>query len=281
MARPFSIALGQMVAEETRKASISKAVDFVGRAAGQGADLIIFPEIGMCQFFPQFRADYRWFDDAEPIPGGDTCESMQEAAAKHHIAVVVSIYEVAIEGVYYDSAAVIDRDGKLLGTQRMMHIAEEPLYNEKFYYKPGNTCEYPSFLVGGNVRVGVAICQDAFFPEQIRLLTLHGAELIVVPTAVSCETDPILLASQSGAVLNQVFFATANRAGTEGGLTFTGQSHVADPTGKIVALSEEKGDHVLVVPVDIDLVRDVRRRQNYWLRDRRPETYGDLTKLLF
>lgn len=281
MARPFTIALGQFVAEKTRKASIAKAVDFVGQAAEQGADLIIFPEIGMCQFIPQFRADCRWFDEAEPIPGGETCQAMQEAAAKHHIAVVVSIYEVAIEGVYYDSAAVIDKDGKLLGTQRMMHIAEEPLYNEKFYYKPGNTADYPTFPIGGNVRLGVAICQDAFFPEQIRLLTLHGAELIAVPTAVSCETDPILIASQSGAVFNQVFFALSNRAGTEGEMSFIGKSHVADPTGNLVAISEEKGDHLLLVPVDMDMVRDVRRRQNYWLRDRRPETYGDLARLIF
>ena len=219
--------------------------------------------------------------EAEQIPGGVTCEAMQKVASDHKIGVVVSIYEVAIAGVYYDSAAIIDKGGELLGVQRMMHIAEEPLYNEKFYYKPGNTDNYPAFLIGGNVKIGVAICQDQFFPEHIRLLTLHGAELIAVPTAISAETDPMLLASQSAAVLNQVFFAGVNRVGTEGEMTFIGKSHVVDAAGNIVDISKETKDHLLVVPVDIDFVGEVRRRQNYWLRDRRPETYGDLAKPLF
>ena len=281
MSRPFSIALGQIAAEQTKKVTIDKAVEFVSRAADQGADLIVFPEIGMTQFFPQFPADSKWFEEAEPIPSGTTCDAMQEIASKHNIAIVVSIYEVAIDGVYYDSAAVIDKSGELLGVQRMMHIAEEPLYNEKFYYKPGNTDNYPVFLIGGSVKLGVAVCQDQFFPEHIRLLTLHGAEIIVVPTAISAESDPMLLASQSAAVLNQVFFAGANRVGKEGEMTFIGRSHVVDPAGDLVAISEEKKDHLLVVPVDMDFVGEVRRRQNYWLRDRRPETYGDLVKPLF
>lgn len=281
MSRPFTIALGQIAAEPTKPATIDKAVAFIGQAAGQGANLIVFPEIGMTKFFPQFRAEANWFEEAEPIPGGTTCNTLQEAAAKHKMAIVVSIYEVAIDGVYYDSAAIIDQSGELLGVQRMMHIAEEPLYNEKFYYKPGNTTDYPVFSIGGSVKLGVAICQDQFFPEHIRLLTLHGAEIIAVPTAIAAESDPMLLASQSAAALNQVFFAGTNRVGTEDELTFIGKSHVVDPTGNIVAISEEKKDHLLVVPVDMDLVGEVRRRQNYWLRDRRPETYGDLTKPLF
>lgn len=281
MSRPFSIALGQIAALQTKKATIDKAIEFVSRAADQGANMIVFPEIGMTQFFPQFRADSKWFEEAEPIPGGITCDVMQEVAFKHKIAIVVSIYEVAIDGVYYDSAAVIDKSGELLGVQRMMHIAEEGLYNEKFYYKPGNTDSYPVFLIGGSVKLGVAICQDQFFPEHIRLLTLHGAEIIVVPSAISTESDPMLLASQSAAALNQVFFACANRVGKERKMTFIGKSHVVDPLGNIVEISKEKKDHLLVVPVDMNFVGEVRRRQNYWLRDRRPETYGDLAKPLF
>jgi len=281
MSRPFTIALGQIAAEQTKKATIDKAGEFLSRAADQGADLIVFPEIGMTQFFPQFRADPKWFEEAEPIPGGATCDAMQEFASKHKIAIVVSIYEEAIAGVYYDSAAVIDKSGELLGVQRMMHIAEEGLYNEKFYYKPGNTDNYPVFLIDGNVKLGVAICQDMFFPEHIRLLTLHGAEIIATPNAISDDTDPMVLTAQSAGALNQVFYACANRAGTEAEMTFIGKSLVVDPVGNIVDISDNNKDHLLVVPVDMDFVGEVRRRQNYWIRDRRPETYGDLVKPLF
>jgi N-carbamoylputrescine amidase len=279
MARPFTIALGQLAAEDTKQATIEKAVGFVAKAADQGADLIAFPEIGMTKFFPQFRADSKWFEEAEPIPGGATCDALQGVASERGIAIVVSIYECAIDGVYYDSAAIIGKKGELVGLQRMMHIAEEPLYNEKFYYKPGNS-DYPVFDVG-YAKVGVAICQDQFFPEHIRLLTLHGAELVVVPTAVSAVEDPMMIASQSGAALNQVFFAGVNRVGHEGEMTFIGNSHVVDPVGSVVKMAETKTDELVIVPVDLDMVRDVRRRQNYWIRDRRPETYGDLTRLVF
>jgi beta-ureidopropionase len=277
--RPFSIALGQMAAEQTKQQTIRKAAELVAEAADQGADLIAFPEIGMTRFFPQFRADSSWFEQAESIPGGATCRALQEVAAARGIAVVVSIYECAMDGVYYDSAAVIGKAGELVGVQRMMHIAEEPLYNEKFYYKPGNS-EYPVFHVAG-ARVGVAICQDQFFPEHIRLLMLHGAELVVVPTAICSETDPMMIASQSGAALNQLFFAGVNRVGTEGEMTFIGKSHVVDPLGNVVKMSQSATDDLVLAQVDLDFVTEVRRRQNYWVRDRRPETYGDLTRLLF
>ena len=122
MSHPFSIALGQIAAEQTKKGTINKAVEFVSRAADQGADLIVFPEIGMTQFFPQFQADSKWFEEAEPIPGGTTCDAMQEVASKHKIAIVVSIYEVAIAGVSYNSAAVIDSSGDLSGFQRLISI---------------------------------------------------------------------------------------------------------------------------------------------------------------
>jgi predicted amidohydrolase len=110
---------------------------------------------------------------------------------------------------------------------------------------------------------------------------LHGAELVVVPTAISSETDPMLIASQSGAALNQVFFAGVNRVGTEGEMTFIGKSHVVDPLGNVVKMSQSATDDLVLAQVDLDFVTEVRRRQNYWVRDRRPETYGDLTRLLF
>lgn len=279
MTRKFTIALGQIAALGSRAETVEKAVRMTSDAADQGADIIAFPEIAMTPFFPQYRAESRWFAESELIPGGLTCTKLQEVAARRGIAIVVSIYERAIEGVYYDTAAVIGKSGELLGTQRMMHIAEEPLYNEKFYYKPGNS-DYPVFDVGG-IQVGVAVCQDQFFPEQIRILALHGAEVIMVPTAISAESDPMLLASQSGAALNQVFFAGVNRVGTEGEMTFIGKSHVIDPLGDVQAISDKRDDHLLVHQIDVDFLTEVRRRQNFWFRDRRPETYGDLVKPLF
>lgn len=279
MSRPFVVALAQISAEQEKTQTIAKAVRLIHSAGEQGADLVVFPEIGMTQFFPQFRADPSWFEVAEAIPGGPTSEAVSAAAAEANVAVVVSIFECAIDGVYYDTAAVFNRDGSLSGVQRMMHIAEEPGYNEKFYYKPGNSA-YPVFEVAG-AKVGVAVCQDQFFPEHIRLLTLHGAEIIAVPTAIAAESDPMLLASRSGAALNQVFFAGSNRVGTESELTFIGKSHVVDPTGEIVAISTSKEDDLLIVPIDLAAVREVRQRQNYWIRDRRPETYSDLVNLVF
>lgn len=279
MSRPFTIALGQLAAAESKDLTLKKAVDMIAAAGKAGADLIIFPEVGMTKFFPQMRADASWFDEAELIPDGITSQTLAEAARESNVAVIASIYECAIPGVYYDSAAVFDKDGSYVGTQRMMHIAEEPNYNEKFYYKPGNS-DYPVFEVAG-AKVGIAICQDQFFPEHLRLLTLHGAEVIAVPTAISCETDPMLLASRSGAALNQVFFAGANRVGTEGELTFIGQSHVVDPAGEIVSMANTAEDEVVLASIDLDEVRQMRQRQNYWLRDRRPETYGELSQPLF
>lgn len=279
MTRSFTIALGQIAAAETKQETIAKAVAMIEKAGERGADLIVFPEIGMTQFFPQFRADPAWFNEAENIPDGLTSRELSDAARRAGVAVVASIYECAIPGVYYDSAAIFGKDGSFVGIQRMMHVAEEANYNEKFYYKPGNS-NYPVFEVAG-ARVGVAICQDQFFPEHLRLLTLHGAELIVVPTAIACETDPMLLASRSGAALNQVFFAGVNRVGTESELTFIGQSHVVDPVGEVVNMAKTAEDELVLTTIDLSDVAAVRQRQNYWLRDRRPETYGELAQAVF
>jgi N-carbamoylputrescine amidase len=276
MARSFTIALGQIAADETKEATLAKAVSFAERAADSGADIIVFPEVGMTKFFPQFRADPRWFEQAEPIPGGPTCDALQDVASRRGIAVVVSLLEHAGMDTYYDTAAVIGKKGELLGIQRMMHIAEEENYNEKYYYKPGNS-NYPVFDVGG-VRIGIAVCQDQFFPEHIRLLALHGAEVVLVPTAISAESDPMLLASRSGAALNHVFFAGVNRVGTEVAMTFVGNSHVVDPLGEVIKTAETKADELVVCQIDVDRVKEVRSTQNFWFRDRRPETYGDLTK---
>lgn len=276
MSRKFIIALAQMSAEENKIASLQKAVKMMKDAHAEDADLIVFPEVCMTKFFPQYRADSSWFEQAELIPGGVTCETLQKAAADNGLGVVVSLLERTISSKCYDTAAVIDKDGKLLGVQRMMHVAEEENYNEKFYYAPGDS-NYPVFQIG-SARVGVAVCQDQFYPEHIRLLNLHGAELIVVPTTIAAETDPMLLASRSGAVLNHVFFAGANRVGTEGAMTFIGQSHVVDPQGNVMKMAKTKGDELVVQEIDLDRVQYVRTHQNFWLRDRRPETYGDLAK---
>lgn len=276
MTRKFTIALAQMAALETKDETIQKALTYAQNAADSGADIIVYPEVGMTKFFPQFRADPKWFEEGEPIPGGPTCDALQTIAAERSIAVVASLLEYVEPDTYYDTAAVIGKSGDLLGIQRMMHIAEEENYNEKFYYKPGNS-NYPVFDVNG-VRVGVAVCQDQFFPEHIRLLALHGAELIVVPTAISAESDPMLLASRSGAALNHVFFAGVNRVGTEVAMTFIGKSHVVDPFGEVVTIAETKRDELVTCEIDVDLVRQVRSTQNFWFRDRRPETYGDLVK---
>ncbi len=270
------IALAQISASEDPERNMEKALRMLDEAARREADIIAYPEVGLNIFFPKYRADPKYFELAEQIPGPTTAR-LQQKASETGVAVVVSLLEREMEGVYYDSAAVIDNDGALLGVQRMMHIAEEPNYNEKFYYKPGNS-DYPVFKTR-KARVGVAICQDLFFPEMPRILALKGAEVILVPTAVSAETDPLFIASQAAAALNQVFVGVANRVGREENMTFIGNSHAVNPNGEIIARSQQKSDDLVVADLDIDYLRNIRRTQNYWFRDRRPETYTLLTKL--
>jgi len=242
------------------------------QAAQQGADVVVFPEMSVLEFFPRIPHRYEFFDLAEPIPG-PTLLWFQELAARHGIAVVYNHYERSPEHVCFDCSVVVDREGNYVGRQRMMHLAEEPGYNEKFYYAPGQD-DYHVFHLNGWC-FGVAICYDRHFPEVFRSFILKGAEAVLVPTALAA-TEPFAevyeLEMRAASVTHGVYIAIANRAGTEEPLTFLGKSMVIDPLSNVVATLDDRPDQVLVAELEKTAV--TRARILYpFLRDRRPETY--------
>jgi beta-ureidopropionase len=270
----MKVACAQFRHEGDREASLGKAMEWMRRAADQGADLIVFPELAFDFFFPQVRADAQYFDWAEPIPG-PTTERFQAAAAEHGMVTVINVFERAAPGRYYDASPVIDADGTLLGVSRMLHIAEEPGYNEKFYYWPGNS-GWPVFETEVG-RVGVAICYDRHYPEHFRRLALSGAELVAVPTATSMSEqafkDVWEIEIQAAAVANQIFVAVANRAGLDRELQFFGESFVASPTGQVISRAASDEEELLITEIDLGAIEAARRHVPF-LRDLRYDLYG-------
>jgi N-carbamoylputrescine amidase len=271
----IKIALAQVSASDSREENIRNALVLMEQAKKEGASLICFPEMAFDPFFPLVRADKRYFALAEPIPG-PMVERFQEKAKELELVTVINMYERAAPGEYYDCSPVINVDGSLMGISRMMHIAELPNYNEKFYYWEGNT-GFPVFDTGV-AKVGIAICYDRHFPEQMRALTLNGAEIILVPTATSTLALKHIweMEMQAAAVANQVFVAVVNRVGIEGPVMFFGRSFVTNPTGEVVARAEDGKEELLVTELDLDLIEQARQVLPF-LRDRRPEAYKTMS----
>ena len=269
------IALAQVSASESREDNIRNAFVLMEQAKKEGASLICFPEMAFDRFFPRVRADKRYFSLAEPIPG-PMVERFQKKAKKLELVTVINMYEHAGPGEYYDCSPVIGADGALSGISRMMHIAEVPNYNERVYYWEGNT-GFPVFDTDV-AKVGIAICYDRHFPEQMRALTLNGAEIILVPTATSTLALKHIweMEMQAAAVANQVFIAIVNRIGIEGEMMFFGKSFVTNPTGEVIARAEEGKEELLVAELDLDLIEQARQVLPF-LRDRRPEAYKTLS----
>lgn len=268
----MKVALAQLAASEDREANRVAALAAIERAARAGAALIVFPEMGFDRFFPQYRADPQFFDWAEPIPG-PTVVRLQSAARRHRIAIVANIFERAAPGEYYDASPVIDADGRLLGAARMAHIAEAPCFNEKFYYRPGDG-EFSVYPTAAG-RLGVAICYDRHYPEQLRILALRGCEILVVPlAAVSREQWPIFEAEmQVASFQNQIWSIVVNRVGREDAMEFVGRSFVTDPYGRVVARAADGVADLLLVDVEPRII-DAARRMIPHFRDRRPELYA-------
>ena len=223
--------------------------------------------------------DSRWYAAAESIPDGPTTQLMCEHARKHGMVIVVPIYEEAMTGVYYNTAAVIDADGTYLGKYRKSHIPQVAGFYEKFFFKPGNS-GWPVFDTAF-CKLGVYICYDRHFPEGWRALALNGAQYIVNPSATVAGLSQYLwkLEQPAAAVANGVFISAVNRPGVEAPWDigrFYGTSYVVDPRGRIPVDASEDRDELVVA--DLDMVREVR---DLWqlFRDRRPETYGDLTEI--
>jgi N-carbamoylputrescine amidase len=273
-------------------ANLGKALELAGRAADRGARIICTQELFLSRYFCQSE-DHGNFALAEPIPG-PTTEAFRQFAADREAVVIVSLFEKRASGIYHNSAAVIDADGALLGVYRKMHVPDDPLYHEKFYFTPGDT----GFRVWQTRygKLAVLICWDQWYPEAARLAALQGAEIILYPTAIGWhpgekaslgaeQHDAWEVIQRSHAVANGCPVAVCNRIGRErlpgagegGGIEFWGQSFVAGTGGRILAKASADREEVLVVPVDLGAV-DATRTHWPFLRDRRIDAYGDLTK---
>jgi beta-ureidopropionase len=271
----------QAKANMSKEEAVDKHIELIGKAAAEGAKVTCLQEIFHGPYFCA-EQDPKWYATAEPVDG-PTVTRMREAAREHNMVLVVPWYEEAQVGVYYNSAAVIESDGTVLGTYRKTHIPHVgPCFWEKFYFKPGNL-GYPVFDTSVG-KVALIICYDRHFPEVAREVGLKGAELVFNPSATVESLSRYLweLEQPAHAVANGYWIAAINRVGVEEPLNsakFYGSSYFCDPRGQIVARASDTEDEVLVCDVDLDQNREVRNTWQF-LRDRRPETYGELTELL-
>lgn len=266
---------------EVKQAMIDKHVKLVEEAAAKGVQILCLQEIF---YGPYFCAEQtvKWYDTAEQIPEGPTTQLFSQLAKKHKMVIVLPIYEEDLAGVYYNTAAVIDADGTYLGKYRKNHIPHcAPGFWEKFYFKPGNL-GYPTFKTQYGT-VGVYICYDRHFPEGARLLAMNGAEIIFNPSATVAGLSEYLwkLEQPAHAVANQVFVGAINRVGTEEPWNigeFYGQSYFANPKGEFLAFGSRDQDEIVTADLDFDQIREVRNTWQF-IRDRRPETYGDMVRI--
>lgn len=265
---------------EHAAAMIEAHLPFIEKAAKQGVKMLCFQEIFTGPYFCPSQ-DVKWYGLAEKIPEGPTTKLMQDLAKKYNMVIVVPIYEVEMTGVYYNTAAVIDADGKYLGKYRKTHIPQVAGFWEKFFFKPGNL-GYPVFETAYG-KVGVYICYDRHFPEGARALGLNGAEVVFNPSATVAGLSQYLweIEQPAHAVANGYFVGAINRVGKEGPWNigeFYGSSYFVSPRGKIIAQASKTENELVVTDLNFDEIREVRDLWQFY-RDRRPEAYGDLVKL--
>jgi N-carbamoylputrescine amidase len=284
---PFTIGIIQDAATNDVAANVERGVAQVREAAARGAKIICLKELFNAPYFCKSQQNER-FDLAEPIPG-PTTNRMQALAKELAIVLVVPMFERQAAGVYRNSAAIIDADGRLLGTYRKMHIPDDPLYNEKFYFTPGDSGGFRVWKTR-YATIGVLICWDQWFPEAARITALMGAEVLFYPTAIgwhpfekaewgATQVDSWRTIQRAHAIANAVYVAAPNRVGHEDepgtdGLTFFGNSFVADPSGRVIACAGEE-EAVLVATCDPAEIEATRRNWPF-LRDRRIDAYGPI-----
>ena len=264
--------------ETIRNANLEKTIGYIEQAAREGVQVLCMQEIFTAPYFCA-EQNPRWYDSVEAIPDGPTTRLMQELARRHRMVIVVPIYEEDGAGIYYNTAAVIDADGRYLGKYRKHHIPHcLPGFWEKFYFRPGNL-GYPVFDTA-YAKVGVYICYDRHFPEGARALGLNGAEIVFNPSATVAGLSEYLwkLEQPAHAVANQFFVGAINRVGTEAPWNigeFYGQSYFCNPRGQIVAEASRDRDELVTAVLDLDQIREVRKVWQFY-RDRRPDSYDTL-----
>ncbi|NJK92744.1 MAG: carbon-nitrogen hydrolase [Blastochloris sp.] len=278
------VGLIQFACESDPQRNLDKAVARCREAAAQGAQILCLQELFRTEYFCRTE-EFELFDLAETIPGPST-EALAQVARECGVVIVASLFEKRAKGLYHNTAAVLDADGSLLGIYRKMHIPEDPAFFEKFYFTPGDL-GFKTFKTRyGNI--GVLVCWDQWYPEAARLTALQGADILFYPTAIGwaheekpevkkCQADAWQTIQRSHAIANGVFVASVNRVGSEGHLDFWGGSFVCDPFGEILKLGSQDKEEILVVPCDFNEV-DVTRRHWPFVRDRRIDAYGEITK---
>ena len=290
------VGLTQFACAESPKENLKRQIKLIEVAAKSGAQIVCTQELFTSLYFCQGE-DHRFFDYAEPIPGPST-KALQKVAKKHGIVIVASLFEKRASGLYHNTAAVIDADGSLMGVYRKMHIPDDPLYYEKFYFTPGDT-GFRTWRTK-HANLGVLVCWDQWFPEGARLTALQGAEILFYPTAIGwhpserkrygdAQHDAWETMMRSHAIANGCFVCAPNRIGHEhvldangkpvdpAGITFWGQSFVCGPDGRVRERASVDREQVLTVDCDL---AEVEFSRTHWpfLRDRRIDAYGGLTK---
>ena len=287
MADSVRVGLIQLTAEDTPAANVRKTIPRIEEAAAKGAKIIGLQEMFTTKYFC-ITQDPANFDLAEPIETGPTVTALARVAQRLGVVIVAPLFEARGSEVYHNTAAVIDADGTVLGKYRKMHIPQDPGFEEKFYFTPGDLGFRSWRTAHGNI--GVLICWDQWYPEAARLTALAGADLLFYPTAIGWlpEEKAALGHAQHNAwetvqrghgVANGCYVAATNRVGTEGRTQFWGQSFVSDPYGEIVARASVEREEVLLADCDLAKQRAFRRIWPFF-RDRRIDAYGDLTRRL-
>jgi N-carbamoylputrescine amidase len=277
------------------EANFAAALRHVREAARMGANIVCLPELFRTQYFCQ-REDLRLFDLAEPVPGPST-EKLGAVAREAGVAIVASLFERRAPGLYHNTAVTLGPDGTIISVYRKMHIPDDPLYYEKYYFAPGDLGFKAVDTAFG--RVGTLVCWDQWYPEGARLTALQGAEVLFYPTAIgwhpaekdefgAAQYDAWRTIQRSHAIANGVYVAAVNRVGKEHGdilgdraegpgLEFWGGSFIADPFGRIIAKASHENEEILVAEVDLKLIEDTRRNWPF-LRDRRIDAYAPVTQ---
>ena len=287
MADSVRVGLVQLTAEDTPAANVRKTLPRIEEAAAKGAKIIGLQEMFTTKYFC-INQDPKNFDLAEPIETGPSVTELAKAAKRLGVVIVAPLFEARGSEVYHNTAAVIDADGTVLGKYRKMHIPQDPGFEEKFYFTPGDLGFRTWKTAHGDI--GVLICWDQWYPEAARLTALGGAQILFYPTAIGWlpEEKAALGHAQHNAwetvqrghgVANGCYVAATNRVGTEGRTQFWGQSFVSDPYGEIVARASIEKEEILLADCDLVKQREFRRIWPFF-RDRRIDAYGDLTRRL-
>lgn len=295
MERIVNLGLIQMSCGADSQANFDKAVGYIKQAANQGAQIVCTQELFKSQYFCQVM-DSEKFKLAEEVGENTiTVKRLRDLASDLQIVIIAGLFERRANGLYHNTAVVVDADGSFLGKYRKMHIPQDQGYLEKFYFTPGDL-GYKVFRTKF-ANFGVLICWDQWFPEAARLIAMKGGEIIFYPTAIgysppgkkqdiqSDSQETWQIVQQGHAVANACYIAAVNRVGFEEipgrdpGIEFWGGSFISNPNGKVISKASGDSEEVLIAPVDLALVSRVRARESFPFRDRRVDSYQDLTKL--